>query len=155
MLALQSNAQLVADLHHVFRCFPLSALRHVRDNRHRLIRGVYTDGRNGCLFFLLSETLVATQRIASKSSLMLYFAGRPSGADHDEVYQPAKWIVRWVDGEKVTRYDGAEFNWEIALRCLDEQIAERTAAEQKPLASAAIPSPATGERRVTTPTCAS
>ncbi len=82
-------------------------LRHLVRSRDRLIHGHYrlSDGR-GCLMFVLTEPLGARQ-IRGKADLTAFF-GRDRGitgwpgyvaAKDSPEYQPAKWLVRLVDGQ--------------------------------------------------------
>ena len=123
-----NKAQLRQDLKAVYQCFPLSALLHLRDNRHRLIRNHYFDENgNGCLMYLLSETMPDSQRIHSKESLIQYFS---DGDPDAESYQPAKWIVRLWD-ERVcstvtSRYGNApRLNSNDIFAVLEEEIESR------------------------------
>ena len=86
---------------------PTRCLRHLLDNHRRLSAGHYelADGR-GCLMFLLTEPLAGRQ-IRSKRDLTRFFGrahGRPGtrgyvAAKDSPEYQPAKWLVRLVDGQ--------------------------------------------------------
>lgn len=82
-------------------------LRHLVSSRKRLIRGHYRlpDGR-GCLMSVLTEPLGALQ-ICDKCDLTRFF-GRECGivggpgyvaAKDSPEYQPAKWLVRLIDGQ--------------------------------------------------------
>jgi hypothetical protein len=115
------------DLRFVLGWFPLECLEHVRANRHRLIRKQYTDGEGGCLFYLLSERFPTPLRIDSKAALTRFFTGR-SGYPACETpeYQPARWLVRIIDGEAVERYGGASYlDWDVVIEVIDAVIAER------------------------------
>jgi hypothetical protein len=82
-------------------------LQHLVRSRDRLIRGHYRlpDGR-GCLMFVLTERLGRWQ-IRDKKDLTSFFGrergipGWPgfSAAMDSPEYQPAKWLVRLVDGQ--------------------------------------------------------
>jgi hypothetical protein len=82
-------------------------LRHLIRSRARLIRGHYrlSDGR-GCLMFVLTEPLDRCQ-ICDKSDLTRFFGrecgteGKPGyiAAKDSPEYQPAKWLVRLIDGQ--------------------------------------------------------
>src|SRR5215471_13406872 len=85
----------------------VDCLRHLVGSRNRLIRGHYrlSDGR-GCLMFVLTEPLGRSQ-IRDKSDLTCFF-GRERGtagrlgyiaAKDSPEYQPAKWLVRLIDGQ--------------------------------------------------------
>ena len=123
-----NTAQLRQDLKAVYQCFPLSALLQLRENRHRLIRNHYFDENgNGCLMYLLSETMPESQRIHSKESLIQYFS---DGDPDAESYQPAKWIVRLWD-ERVcstvtSRYGNApRLNSNDIFAVLEDEIDAR------------------------------
>lgn len=144
--------QIHADLHDIFARFPLECLTHLRDNRHRLVRGVYqTSDGQGCLMFLLSELLPAEKRIDSKDSLKRFF-GRPVEGkylvDQDPYYQPARWIVRIWDGEPhPERYGTADPLPEHTLMAvLNEAIAEQEYVSARVLTSKEQPEP--GRRKV-------
>lgn len=125
------------DLLFVFDWFELSCLRFVRDNRDRLIRRRYNDEGDGCLFGLLSRTMPAEYRIDSREDLTRFFTGGTSEEDRQKPsYEPAKWIVRLIDGEKVARYDGLdEVSWDFVCGCLDEAIQKREAIEAESAAA--------------------
>jgi hypothetical protein len=106
--------QIVRDLVDVMthRETSLDCLRHLIASRERLVTGHYelpADGlakKRGCLMFVLTEPLGAAQ-IRSKLDLTRFFGrelglpgfpGYISGTDSPE-YQPAKWLVRLVDGQ--------------------------------------------------------
>ena len=119
--------QLVQDLEFVFARFPLTALLHLRANRHRLVRSAYMmpDGR-GCIFFLLSELLPPEQRISSASELTRYFGGDPAAPQ----YQPGRWLVRlWdrhiCDGVRTRYGDNPELTEELLTSVLDDVITQR------------------------------
>lgn len=126
--------QITADLRAVFRRFPLSSLEHLRENRHRLVRGAYaTAAGGGCIMSLLSERHAPENRIHSRESLTRYFGGDPHAAE----YQPAKWIVRLWDqqicSEAAARYGSDAFlSEDLLMAVLDESIAERQATEGTP-----------------------
>lgn len=115
------------DLQAVFDRFPKACLEHLKTNRHRLTRGCYTDGQRGCLMFLLSERLPAEQRIDSRTSLTKFFTGR-SGypACEEPQYQPARWLVRLIDGEFCERYENARhLDWDLVFEVLEQVILAR------------------------------
>jgi len=120
------------DLRHCCSYFPLECVMHVVQNAHRLMRGKYTDGSGrGCLFYLLSELLPADRRIDSRERLTRHFTGG-SGEGFRELpqYQPAKYLVRLVDGDKsaAERYPGLKvMPFEFLISCLKEIIAARQA----------------------------
>lgn len=101
--------QVVRDLVDVFThsLITPACLQHLIDNHSRLIAGQYVlpDGR-GCLMYVLTESLGAAQ-IRSKGDLLRFFGrthgepGRPGyiAATDSPEYQPAKWLVRLVDGQ--------------------------------------------------------
>jgi hypothetical protein len=85
----------------------VDCLRHLVGNRKRLIRGHYRlPGGRGCLMFVLTEPLNERQ-IRDKAELTRFFgrergiAGGPGhiAAKDSPEYQPAKWLVRLVDGQ--------------------------------------------------------
>lgn len=125
------------DLRYVFRSFPLTCLYHLWANSHRLIRGAYIDQHgNGCIMYLLSESLPVSRRIFSKQSLLAHF----SHDNNDEApeYQPAKWIVRLWDASDSpqiqARYGpNAKLEAEEVLNVLVEMIEEREGTEVQPL----------------------
>jgi hypothetical protein len=100
---------IVRDLVHVMTHPRITAdcLRHLLRNRERLIQGHYRlpDGR-GCFMFVLTEPLGEWQ-IRGKSDLTDFFgcergiAGWPGyiAAKDSPEYQPAKWLVRLIDGQ--------------------------------------------------------
>jgi hypothetical protein len=126
------------DLLFVFNRFDLTCLRFVRDNRRLLIRKQYYGPHGkGCLLGLLSSTLPADQRIGSREDLTRFFTGGTSD-EHRELpdYQPARWVVRLIDGEKVARYGGLDHvDWDFVLSCLDQAIAAREAIESESAAA--------------------
>jgi len=122
------------DLWFVFDFFPTECLHHLLENRHRLIRKQYYDGRgNGCLFYLLSETLPADKRIVSRETLTRFFTGA-SGfpACESPVYQPARWLVRLIDEqicERVReRYPDVEhLPWSFVMDSVEQYLRQRGA----------------------------
>ncbi|MEX2310174.1 MAG: hypothetical protein WD738_21585 [Pirellulales bacterium] len=125
--------QINRDLRFVFGKFPVKSLVHFQENRHRLIRGKYSDGDGGCLFFLLSEPLAAENRIASRSKLTEFFTGG-SGEPYREypAYQPARRLVRAIDGMCPLYYDGVpRLSWALVFNVLDDCIQERTQSESQ------------------------
>jgi hypothetical protein len=136
------QAQVALDLRDVFSKVPLASLIHLRENRHRLTRGVYVapNGRK-CLMALLTETLPEGARIETKKDLTRYFGvahGQPDSPDYvpakDSLeYAPAKWLVRLVDCQAVPdRYGKLRFlDWGFMLAVLDEVIAERQSIESE------------------------
>lgn len=82
-------------------------LQHLIDSRERLVAGHYElpDDR-GCLMFVLTERL-GEEQIRSKQDLTRFFgrergfAGWPGhvAAKDSLEYQPAKWLVRLIDGQ--------------------------------------------------------
>jgi len=152
--------QVIEDLLYVFGCFPLASLFHLRDNRHRLIRGMYQEDGNGCLFYLLSEPLPPEERIDSRPALTRYFTGR-SGypACEEPGYQPARRLVRLIDGESCPRYEGvSHLSWAMVQECLERAIAARQAGEEQAWwverrALAQLREMAMGDVRVSTAPC--
>jgi hypothetical protein len=129
---MKPHACLVRDLKYVFSWFPTSCLLHLRANRHRLTRGTYQapDG-GGCIFYLLTETLPAEQRITSKAALTRYFGGDPARPE----YQPARWLVRLWDrqicvGVRKRHGEAPELTEELLLSVLEEVIREREAGQE-------------------------
>jgi len=116
--------------------FPTSCLRHVVTNRGRLIRRAYSDGTGGCLFHLLSETLPPERRIDSKSALTRFFTGQ-DGAVARELpeYQPARWLVRAIDGDICATVRGRygdldQLDWDLVIEVLQEEIDRRERLER-------------------------
>lgn len=82
-------------------------LRHLVQNGDRLVSGHYhlSDGR-GCLMYVLTEPL-GDRQICDRGDLTRFFgrergmAGWPGhiAAKDSPEYQPAKWLVRLVDGQ--------------------------------------------------------
>lgn len=106
---IDKGEQIVCDLIAIFSHDDISprCLRHLIANRCRLIGGTYehNSGR-GCLMNLLTEPL-GRRQIRSKNDLVRFF-GRQRGiygwfgyvsAQDSPEYQPAKWLVRLVDGQ--------------------------------------------------------
>ena len=125
------HPRIISDLRFVFSKFPTECLLHLSENFHRLVSGVYRDEQGrGCLFFLLSELLAAP--IDSREALTRYFTGGSGDPYKDfPVYQPAKWLVRIIDGEPVKRYgDQDHLPWSVVREILDEAIAARTLSRQ-------------------------
>jgi hypothetical protein len=106
--------RIVRDLVEVLtrRSVTLDCLRHLIASRERLIGGHYHLPGNklidtrGCLMFVLTEPL-GERQIRSKFDLTRFF-GREQGlpampgyvaAKDSPEYQPAKWLVRLVDGQ--------------------------------------------------------
>lgn len=127
-MTIHNLTQLHKDLQYVFESFSLDCLYHLRSNRHRLIRRKYFDQNgNGCLMYLLSETLPESLRIRSKETLIRYFS---DGDENASVYQPPKWIVRVWDericSSVVNRYgESPTLNADEIFELLDEFIAEK------------------------------
>lgn len=136
------------DLRHCCGFFPLACLVHVVQNAHRLMRGQYTNGDGGgCLFYLLSERLPKSRRIDSRESLTRHFTGG-SGEGFRELpqYQPAKYLVRLIDGDRsaAERYPGLkELPFDFLIACLNDIITERQ------VSAVSVPSspPAAASRR--------
>jgi hypothetical protein len=133
--------QVKSDLRFIFNTVPLNCLTHLRDNQNRLIRKKYStaDGGQGCIMFLLTETLPVEQRINSIQSLMQFFGcgGKTTlELETEPNYQPPKWIIRLWDGQVCAslrnRYgDYNHLSQETLVSVLDEAIAERQAIEQE------------------------
>lgn len=135
--------QLVNDLRTVFYSVPVTCLRHLRDNQHRLTRFAYTaEGGKGCIMYLLTELLPPSEQINSRPRLVRFFGGDPDAPE----YQPARWIVRLWDEqvcENVRERYGAnpKLTVETIAAVLDAVIAERTAAEELALEPADVTLP--------------
>ena len=147
--------EIVRDLVDVFarEAITLDCLRHLVAERDRLISGRYSAGDgSGCLFHVLTEPLGRGGVISSKADLARTF-GRPAGhrwslryvaPEHSAEYQPAKWLVRLVDGqicpEVRRRYGRAAelFDYELALAIAEQVLMQREAAEREIVWSGAI-----------------
>ncbi|HEY2413515.1 MAG TPA: hypothetical protein VGI40_14795 [Pirellulaceae bacterium] len=117
-------------------------LRHLIASRERLVAGHYElpdDG--GCLMFVLTKPLGEAQ-IRTKHDLIRFF-GRPRGfpgwpgyvaAKDSPEYQPAKWLVRLIDGqfcEQVrSRYGRAceLFDYDLVIAAARQILAQRCGA---------------------------
>jgi hypothetical protein len=138
--------QIVRDLVDVFsrEAITLDCLRHLLAERDRLIGGRYSagDGR-GCMFHVLTEPLGKGRVVSSKADLARLF-GRTSGKpwsfgyvapEHSAEYQPAKWLVRLVDGqicpEVRRRYGRAAemFDYELVMVVAEQVLVQREAVE--------------------------
>jgi hypothetical protein len=120
------------DLRSALGFFPTDALVHVLNNRHRLIRGAYRRAGKGCLFNLLSEILPADQQISTREDLTRFFTGSTGEAVRElPQYQPARWLVRLVDGQDcLGRYgDYRLFEWDHLVQMLGQLIDERKQVE--------------------------
>jgi hypothetical protein len=140
--------QIVRDLIDVMthREITSDCLRHLIASRERLITGHYElPGNRGCLMFVLTQPLGAAQ-IRSKSDLTRFF-GREHGfvgmpgyvaAIDSPEYQPAKWLVRLVDGqfcENVrARYARAceLFDYELVIAVARQLLVQRELLELPP-----------------------
>jgi hypothetical protein len=117
-------------------------LRHLIGGRERLIAGHYelSDDR-GCLMFVLTEPLGDAQ-IRTKHDLTRFF-GRPRGfpgwpghvaAKNSPEYQPAKWLVRLIDGQYCeqlrARYGRSceLFDYDLVIAVAREILTQRRAA---------------------------
>jgi hypothetical protein len=124
--------QVIDDLQFALSYFPLRSLIHVRANRDRLIRSAYRRGEKGCLFNLLSEVLPINQQINSRQNLMQFFTGmRDLDASQIAEYQPARWLVRLVDGQDCGGRYGSyvRLRWMDLTKFLDREIARRIGIE--------------------------
>jgi hypothetical protein len=137
--------QIVRDLVDVLthRDISLTCLRHLIANRRRLITGHYElPGDQGCLMNVLTEPL-GHRQIRSKEDLTAFF-GREYGwadlpgyiaAKDSPEYQPAKWIVRLIDGqfcENVRARYGRScelFDYDLVIAIAVQVLAQREAAE--------------------------
>jgi hypothetical protein len=137
--------QIVRDLVDVLSHPDISpdCLRHLIANRRRLGTGSYRlPGGRGCLMFLLTEPLAGRQ-IRSKHDLTRFFGrvhGRPGAtaylaAKDSPEYQPAKWLVRLVDGqfcENVRARYGRScefFDYDLVLEVARQVLAQREPAQ--------------------------
>ncbi len=123
-----------SDLNHVFKFFPTECLLHLKNNRHRLIRGCYKWGENGCMFFLLSEPLPASKRIESREALTRYFTDGRGATSQECDARPAEALVDAVDGRTDeiprNRYgDLEELDWDVVFEVLGEELNSRNAVE--------------------------
>jgi hypothetical protein len=125
------------------RAISLECLRHLIDSRERLITGHYElPGRRGCLMFVLTEPLGDAQ-VRSKTDLTRFF-GRDRGlpglpghvaAKDSPEYQPAKWLVRLVDGqfcpEVRARYGRAceLFDYDLVIEVARQILVQRELME--------------------------
>jgi hypothetical protein len=144
-LWIDKGDQIVRDLVDVMtHCgITLECLRHLIDSREQLIAGHYeqTDGR-GCLMFVLTEPL-GEQCIRSRADLTRFF-GRERGfpgwpghvaAKDSAEYQPAKWLVRLVDGQFCeqarTRYGRSceFFDYDLVIEVVEQVLVQREIAE--------------------------
>jgi hypothetical protein len=137
--------QIVRDLVDVLSrdAIPLDCLRHLLAHRDRLISGRYhAGGGRGCLFFVLTEPLGRGRHVRSKADLIRLF-GRSQGsrwsrgyvaAQDSAEYQPAKWLVRLVDGQicpEVRRRYGRSaelFDYELVMDVAEQVLVQREAA---------------------------
>jgi len=138
--------QIVRDLIDVLSrdAITLNCLRHLLAERDRLICGRYQagDGR-GCMFYVLTEPLGASRVVKSKPELARLF-GRSYGRkwsfgyvapEHSAEYQPAKWLVRLVDGQicpEVRRRYGRSaelFDYELVMAVAEQVLVQREAVE--------------------------
>lgn len=152
-LWIQGGEQIVRDLVDVLTHERISTtcLRNLIRGRHRLITGHYelSDGR-GCLMFLLTEPLGQAQ-IRSREDLTRFFGreqGRPGepgyiAARDSAEYQPAKWLVRLIDGQicaQVRRRYGRAcelFDYDLVVAVAEQVLAQRQALDV-PLTAPAV-----------------
>src|SRR5262245_41086802 len=142
------GSQIVRDLVDVLarEVITLDCLRHLLAERDRLISGRYQagDGR-GCLFHVLTEPLGKGRVVSSKAELGRTF-GRPQGrpwsfgyvaGEYSAEYQPAKWLVRLVDGQicpEVRRRYGRSaelFDYELVIAVAEQVLLQREEIEMK------------------------
>jgi len=129
---MQVPQQVIDDLRYALSYFPVSALIHVRANRRRLVRGAYRREQNGCLFNLLSEFLPFDKQITSRTDLVRFFTGMSdTNASETPEYQPARWLVRLVDGQNCAgRYGSySRLRWDDLIDVLDGEIGRRISLE--------------------------
>lgn len=140
--------QIVRDLIEIFARPDITphCLRHLIANRHRLITGHYVqtagEARRGCLMFVLTEPL-GPRQIRCKAELTQFFGkqrgcfgwfGYVAAKDSPE-YQPAKWIVRLVDGqfcdEVRARYGRSceFFDYDLVIDVARQVLAQREIVE--------------------------
>jgi hypothetical protein len=120
-------------------------LQHLIDSRERLVAGHYElpDDR-GCFMFVLTEPLGEAQ-IRTKHDLTRFF-GRQRGfpgwrgyvaAKESPEYQPAKWLVRLIDGqfcEQVrARYGRAceLFDYDLVIAVAQQILGQREVTQPK------------------------
>jgi hypothetical protein len=118
-------------------------LEHLTESRDRLVTGHYElPDERGCLMFVLTEPLCKDQ-IRTKYELTRFF-GRERGfpgfpghvaAKDSPEYQPAKWLVRLIDGqycEQVrARYGRAceLFDYDLAITVAEQILVQRAIAQ--------------------------
>ena len=147
--------QIVRDLIEIFAHPDITprCLRHLIANRWRLMRGNYEErsGR-GCLMNVLTEPL-GKRQVRSKRDLVQFFGkqrgvfgwfGYVAAKDSPE-YQPAKWIVRLVDGQYCNqvraRYGRSceLFDYDLVIAVAEQVLAQREMVEFSiPLPTAAV-----------------
>ena len=151
-LWVDGGEQVVRDLVDIFSHTSISArcLQHLLENHDRLIAGRYVlpDGR-GCLMNLLTEPLGAGQ-IHTKGDLLRFF-GRSHGepgwpgyvaANDSREYQPAKWLVRLIDGQVCestrSRYGRSceFFDYDLVIAVAAQILMQREGVESDALAIA-------------------
>jgi len=154
VLWVDGGEQVVRDLIDVFAHPSISArcLRHLIASHDRLIAGRYLlpDGR-GCLMNVLTEPL-GEKQIRSKGDLLRFFScsyGEPgwpgyvAAADSPE-YQPAKWLVRLIDGQVCEQTRGRYsrscefFDYELVIAVAAQILMQREAVASEMLAIAGI-----------------
>lgn len=137
--------QIIRDLIDVMihREISVACLEHLIDNRGRLIAGRYRSGDRGCLMYVLTEPL-GKRQVRSKRDLVRFFGvarGRPGFFGHvaakdSAEYQPAKWLVRLVDGQicqHVRRRYGRAcefFDYYLVIEVARQILAQRMAMER-------------------------
>jgi hypothetical protein len=149
--------QIVRDLVDVMthRGITHDCLRRLIDSRERLISGHYElPGGRGCLMFVLTEPLDEAQ-IRSRTDLTGFFgrerglAGWPGhiAAKDSLEYQPAKWLVRLIDGQFCeqarSRYGRSceLFDYDLVLAVAAQVLVQRALME--------LPTPAAMEMAAT------
>ena len=150
---IDKGPRIVRDLIEIFAHPDITprCLRHLIANRWRLVRGTYEQhsGR-GCLMNVLTEPL-GKRQVRSKRDLVQFF-GRQRGifgwfgyvaAKDSPEYQPAKWIVRLVDGQYCdqvrARYGRSceLFDYDLVIAVAAQVLAQREMVEYSiPLAQA-------------------
>src|SRR5439155_26737186 len=144
-LWIDKGDQIVRDLVDVMthRDISLDCLRHLLRSRERLIIGHYwlPDGR-GFLMSVLTEPLTGA-RIRTRNDLTRFF-GRDRGlpglpgymaAKDSPEYQPAKWLVRLIDGQFCrdirARYGRSceLFDYDVVIAVAAQMLVQRAAIE--------------------------
>lgn len=144
-LWIDKGDQIVRDLVDVMthREISIDCLRHLLRSRERLITGHFwlPDGR-GCLMSVLTEPLDGA-RIRSRGDLTYFFGlerglpGLPGymAAKDSPEYQPAKWLVRLIDGQFCRDIRGRYgrscemFDYDLVFAVAAQVLVQRAAVE--------------------------